>query len=462
MKRHNYGGFKNKLEVYIKMGEKSIYERWFGVRPVIAPGYLWDTATGGGYLPAEVIEAMNEAAKYKVHMTELLEQSGKTVANIVGAEAAFITSSDCAALTLGAAAMMAGKDAAKMNQLPNTEYPTRLRNELITQIGMYEYYMNSFRVAGAKLLRVGGGQFFLYREYDPETMKIKAKGIRISPEEIEEAISERTAGIIAAVHCSSSVPPPCTVPVEEVVKIAKKYNIPTIVDAPHVPVAGGERGRAFLRRYLDMGVDLVCASGGKVLDGPNDTGIIYGRKDLVEAAALQGAPGKGAARRYVDLGIKLNVGFVETAPMRRIPIGRGFKVSKEQIVGFVAALKRYVAMDDKAITARDTRVCNWMADQFKNFPYVKAVGVVPEADWPNDNMFEGGLSCILEIDEEALNIKLTDLPKLMWQGNPHVDVNPSNLMLAPWGKLQLFSHGLRDGEEEIVVERLKRILTRKH
>jgi L-seryl-tRNA(Ser) seleniumtransferase len=441
------------------MKEKSIYERWFAIRPVITPGFPWNTPTGGGYLSPEVIEAMNEAAKHKVHMTELLEQAGEVIADIIGAEAVFITSSDCAAMTLGAAAMMTGKDPKKMNQLPDTEYPIRLKNELITQIGMCEYYMNSFRVTGGKLVRVGGREFDYCRDYDPVAIKTKARGIMISPEEIEEAITERTAGIIAAVHCSASVPPPGTVPVEEVVKIAKKHNIPTIIDAPHVPVAGGERGRAFLRKYLDMGVDLVTAGGSKAIDGPNDTGIIYGKKELVETAALQGAPGKGAAKRYINLGIEIKAGFVEAAPLGRTPIGRGYKVSREQIVGFVAALKRYVAMDSEAITARDTKVCQWMADQFKDFPNVRPVGVVPEADWPNDNMFEGGPSCILEIDEKALGIKIRGLPRLMWEGNPHVDITPSNLMLSPWSKLQLFGHGLRDGEEEIVVKRLKKILT---
>jgi len=75
-------------------------------------------------------------------------------------------------------------------------------------------------------------------------------------------------------------------------------------------------------------------------------------------------------------------------------------------------------------------------------------------------MFEGGPSCILEVDEEALGIKITDLPKLMLKEDaPIVDVSPC-LRLAPWGKLQLFSHGLRDGEEEMVIERLKKILIR--
>ena len=63
-----------------------------------------------------------------------------------------------------------------------------------------------------------------------------------------------------------------------------------------------------------------------------------------------------------------------------------------------------------------------------------------------------------EIDEEAIGIKLTDLPELMWQGDPHIFFEASNLMLARWGKIQLFAHGLRDGEEEIVVERLKHAL----
>lgn len=428
------------------MAEKSIYERWFGVKPLIIAGYPWSSSMGGGYLAPEVIEAMNEAARYKVDMAELLLQAGEMVANIIGAEAAFITSCDCAAHTLAVAAVMTGNDLARMEQLPDTEYPVRLKNELITQAGMVDRYMNCFRASGAKLVKVGSGEQGLYTEYDPETMKTKMKGMRISPEEIEAAINGRTAGIVAAIHCANSAPPPCTVAVEEVVKIARKHNLPTIVDAPHLPSVGGESGRAFLRRYLDMGVDLVCASGGKAIDGPNDTAIIYGKRELIEAAAPQGAPG-----------IPFNFGKSEAAPLKYTLVGRGFKVSKEQIVGFVAALRRYVAMDSEAITARDTRICDWMADQFRDFPYVKVVGVVPEADWPNDNMFEGGPSCILEIDEEALGIKVTELPRLLRQQDSPVVIG---LTLAPWGKLQLYSHGLRDGEEEIAVERLKKVLTR--
>ncbi|GAH77477.1 unnamed protein product, partial [marine sediment metagenome] len=91
-----------------------------------------------------------------------------------------------------------------------------------------------------------------------------------------------------------------------------------------------ERGRAFLRRYLDMGVDLVCISGTKAIDGPTDTGVIYGKKELVEAAALQGAPGKAEFKGYIDRGIELKASFLETALSGHNQIGRGFKVSREQ------------------------------------------------------------------------------------------------------------------------------------
>ncbi|MFC1942385.1 aminotransferase class I/II-fold pyridoxal phosphate-dependent enzyme [Chloroflexota bacterium] len=430
------------------MDQESIYNRLFGLNPVIPLGHPWLSATGGPRLSAEVIEAMSEAANYKINMTDLLLQSGEAIAEMLGAEAAFITSCDCAAHTLATAGIMAGTDAAKMEQLPDTECPVPLKNEFIIQVGMHEQYINAFRAAGGKLVWVGGKGSGLRTEYDQKTMKIKIKGIKITPEEVEHAINERTAGIIAAIHCGPSAPPPCTLPVEEAIKIAKKYGIPTIVDAPHVPAAGGKVGRAFLRKYIDMGVDLVCVSGGKGIEGPNATGIIYGKKDLIQAAAPQGAPG-----------IPLYAGTPQEVSLPRTLVGRGFKVSKEQIVGLVVALKRYLAMDDDAITSRDTKVCQWIADQFNDFPHIKVTGLVPENNWPNDNMYEGGPSCILDIDEKSLGIRVTDVPKLMLGGDsPAVEIGLGTA-LAPWGKLQLFSHGLKDNEVEIVIDKLKRVLS---
>jgi hypothetical protein len=102
-----------------------------------------------------------------------------------------------------------------------------------------------------------------------------------------------------------------------------------------------------------------------------------------------------------------------------------------------------------------------MADQLRNAPGVKSVELAPECDWPNDNMWEGGVSVIVEIDEKALGISIKDISDLMWHGDPHIDITRSSLMLAPWGRLQMFGHGLRDGEAELVVSRLKQVLSRK-
>ncbi|MGA2263393.1 MAG: aminotransferase class V-fold PLP-dependent enzyme [Acidobacteriota bacterium] len=410
------------------MEKKSIYQSWFGLEHVITPGFPWNSQVGGGYLAEEVMEAMKEAAKHKVSMHELSDRAGRLVAEIIGCEAAFITCSDCAAMALSAAAMMTGKDEKKMDQLPNTEHPARLKNELIAQIGMFEQYMRSFTVSGAKLVRVGGKDFAQDADYDPVAKKRVTRSFRISPVEIEEAINERTAGIVAAVHCSNSLPPPVTLPVSEVVKVARKHNLPTVVDSPHPPVVGGQTGVAFLRKYIDMGVDLVCLSGGKAIDAPNSTGLIYGKKDLVEAASLHGCPGKAEIKRFKDLHSWQEI---ETHAFGRTPFGRGFKVSRELMVGFVAALKRYVSMDSQAVMERDARVCKYLAEQLRNAPCVRSVELAPECDWPNDNMWEGGVSVVIEIDEKALGITIKDISDLMWQGDPHIDITRSSPARAP-------------------------------
>lgn len=435
------------------MKRKSMLHELFGVTPIIPLGYPWLSPTSGARLSESVIEAMCEAAKDKVDLRSLLLSAGAVIANLIGVEAAYITSGGSAALTLAAAAVMTGKDLAKMRQLPNTDYPTKLPNEFIVQIGSFGAYTTSFRMAGGKIVWVGGKSSQACEVFDSNKIRKVRVGLKISPQEIEDAITERTAAILVAVHCSRSLAPPLTVSPEDMIKIAKKYNLPAIVDASHLPTAGGKTGLSFMRKYLDMGADLVCISAGKAIEAPNSTGIIYGRKDLVEAAGPQGTsafPMDSKATAYPE--------YPRT---RSELIGRGFKVSKEQIAGLVVALKNYVERDDQAVIARDTKMCNWMADQFRDFPFVEVIGVIPESDWPNDNMHEGGPSCVLRIDEQALGIKITDLQGLMLQGKPPSTEMAGCDSLAVWKHLQLFSHGLKDGEEEAVIYKLKEILTSK-
>ncbi len=117
------------------MKQKSIIEEWYGVKPLIPLGYPWLSPTSGARLSQEVLDAMYDAGKYKVDLRELLLRAGEEVARIIDTEAAYITSGGSAALTLAAAAVMTGRDLAKMRQLPNTDYPASLPNEFIVQTG---------------------------------------------------------------------------------------------------------------------------------------------------------------------------------------------------------------------------------------------------------------------------------------------------------------------------------------
>lgn len=455
---------KTDMGVTKRTDGKSIYERWFGIKTAIRAGYPYSTAYGNAPLAPEVIEAMNEAAEECVNMHELLSEAGKVIAEICGAEAAFITCGDCAAQTLATAGMMTGTEMAYMEQLPNTEHPYKLKNEVIIQRGHQTNYVCCLTNSGAKLVVVGGdyppiplgsktemirgilyptqqdrlGHVSYYgvqpwypTVFDKEENRYTVKGFKIVPQDIEAAITDRTAGIVALVDCSQSMPSPFTVPVEEIVKIGKKYKIPVMVDAPHIPEEGGEPGKKFLRKYIEMGVDLVTCSGGKSIEAPGDTGFVYGKKELIEAISLNSIP-----------------------HFRRI-IGEGLKVSKEQVVGLIAAIKRYINLDSRAVLARNAKMAHWIADQFKDFPHV-TTEVYERKGFPYESVWEGGVSAIFTIDEEALGITVQKLADRLWEGDPIINFVTT---LQPWHKFQIYTHGLRDGEEKIVVERLKKALT---
>jgi L-seryl-tRNA(Ser) seleniumtransferase len=136
---------------------KTIYERKFGLKPLVIAAYPFGTKQGGGIMHPEVVEAMKEAAPYNVNVVELLERAGQKIAEMVGAEAAFITSGACAGLTLASAATMTGLDVRLMEQLPNTEYPVKMKNEIIMQMGHVTHYVGCLKAPGARIVEVGGG-----------------------------------------------------------------------------------------------------------------------------------------------------------------------------------------------------------------------------------------------------------------------------------------------------------------
>lgn len=286
-----------------------MYER-MGLTPIInAAGTL--TRLGGTVMLPEARDAMAEAANALVPIDELQALASQAIAQACGSEAGYVTSGASAALTLAAAACMVGLDIVKMDQLPNCP---GAKNEIIICRPHRNSYDHAFRAAGAAFVEVGMSD------------RQVGAGVReTEPWEIEAAISEKTAAI-----AYTASPNSCPA-LSEVTGVARRHGVPVIVDA-----AGQLPPPANLRRYISEGADLVAFSGGKAIRGPQGTGFLAGRRDLIASVALQQ--------------LDMDVSFDSWAPpsslipkdaLRGVPrhgLGRGFKVAKEQIVGFIVAL----------------------------------------------------------------------------------------------------------------------------
>jgi len=289
-----------------------IYEN-IGVKPIInLAGPV--TRFGGALMRSEVVEAMCEAARESVRLDELEAAASKVIAEITGAEAGYVTSGAAASMTLGTAACLTGLDVARMNRLPDT---SGMPNEVLMSHHQISGYTRSVQAAGAKLVAVG-----IPNDTTPPTEVYTTKAW-----EFEAAITERTVAIAYAYD------PGSTPPLEEVIEIAHKYNLPVLVDAAaQIPPVEN------LRKFTSMGADLVAISGGKGIRGPQNSGILCGRRDLIAAAALQHLDMAGIEFDKWDPPNTL----IPKERLKGIPlhgIGRGMKVSKETIVGVIVALQ---------------------------------------------------------------------------------------------------------------------------
>lgn len=372
----------------ISGGSKGIYEE-LGVRRVVnARGHL--TVLGGSVIQPSVARAVEEANRCYVGMEELLDAAGKAVAEIIGAEAAYVTPGACAALALGAAACMVGTDPEGIEGLPLI---SGVRNEVIIQKGLRVKYDRCVTVPGAKLVEVGD---------DSGT----------TPEQIEAALGAQTA----AIHYLAPGERPGVVSLEEVIRIGKKHSVPILVDA-----AGQVYPVEKLQKYVAMGADLVCY-GGKYFWAPNSTGFLCGRKDLVEAAALQG---------FIGFEAKANRSFA-----------RPMKLDRQEVVAVVVALREWVKMDHKArFESYDKKVRYLMG---------KLEGVAGIKTAPS----QAGLSSSLRItlDKEALGKTAAEVTRILADGDPSIWVGCE-------GDTITVSVGtLVEGDEQIIVERLKSIL----
>ena len=387
-----------------------IYEE-LGVRRVINADFPM-TRLGGSVLPKEVQDAIVEPTGNWCSMWELEDKVGREIAKICGAEAAHVTCGAYAALVLSAATCIAGKDPEKMKKLPDT---SGMKNEIIIQSNLLSahpsepgMYDRSMEVPGGRLVQIGH----------------EVWGAR--PEDLEKAICERTA----AIHFMVPEYPDSRrdiIPLEQVIELGHKHNVPIIVDA-----AGQTYPIDLLNRFTKMGADLVCYAA-KYIQGPNSAGWVCGRKEAIETVALHSFVGQEAG------GYAPRPGFYKS-------VGRGYKLDRQEIVATLAALRRWVKLDHyeeriKPALKRIQVIQNILRGthglKFSTYPQVLVDGI---------GYHQLGLEITLEgkTKDEAL-----ELQSKLRECNPSVWVNSEE------NKLQINALYLADEDVETIAESIK-------
>lgn len=356
-----------------------------GVRTFINAAGTY-TALTASLMPREVVDAYEYASKHFVPLADLHDEVGVRIASLLGAEAAMVSSGAAGAMVCATAACVTGTDRKAIQQIPDI---TGLKSEVIVQKTHRYGYDHAVRACGVKLVEV-------------ETA-----------EELERAVSDRTAMMLFF----NANEPLGRIKAEEFVALGKKHMIPTFNDAAaDVPPVEN------LTRYVKMGFDLVTFSGGKGIRGPQSAGLLFGRKDLIQAARLNTSPNSDS-------------------------VGRGLKVNKEELLGMMVALELYMAKDHKAEWKEWEKRVKVIADSVSGVPTVSTETWIPEI---------ANAVPHARISWDQAKVKLTppDALKMLREGKPSIEASPAtdekSLVIAVWM--------LQPGETEMVAKRLQAVL----
>lgn len=367
-----------------------IYER-LELRPIVN---AWGTVTriGGSTLAPEVAEAMHLASTAYVNVEEMLRRAGDHIARLIGVEATFISSGAAAGLCISTAACMAGSDPVRIAQLPDSD---GMPNEVIVLKSQRFRYDQAIRMAGARLVEVGLADL-TFRE------------------QVEAAVTERTA---AFHYLAESESIRGAIPLEEVIEIMRPRGIPVIVDAAaELPPLRN------LTHYIELGADLVLFSGGKDIRGPQSSGLVLGRADLIEACLLNSNPFHS--------------------------VGRPMKVDKETIAGLTRAVELYVEKDFEEEAARWERIVANLLEGCKQIP-----GTTATRGFPSEPGIQPRtIPRVFLRMHEAARLSPKDVRDRLWEGEPCIAVGllGDALVLNP--------QTLDEAQCELISERLHRIM----
>ena len=326
-----------------------VYRR-FGVEPFINCTSTYTINGGSRQLP-EVVAAVEQASHYHVNIDELMEKVGPRLAELLGGEAAMVSSGAAGAVTCGAAACVAGGDPEKMQKLPDT---SGMKNECVVPKWSRSYYDHAVRAVGVRMVEVDTVQD-LERALGPRT-----------------ALAHGQANLLAGGNKFT---------LRQFTDACHKRGVPVLVDAAaDLPLRPSP--------YLAAGVDLVAHSGGKILRGPQTSGVLLGRRNLIRAAWQVSSP--------------------------HITLGRSIKVSKEEIVGVAVAIESLFST-----RSRDAEDREWL-EWFRHIQarITRVPGVTTKILMPADKSYYPTLH--VEWDQARIGFENWELGKRLLDGSPRI------------------------------------------
>lgn len=375
------------LDYYDKLGVTKIINA--------AGTYTFLTAS---IMPPPVQAAVAQAAKHPVRLKELQEASGNYLATKLKCEGALVTAGAASALTLGTAACMTAANPSAVNKMPTDM--AGLKNEVIVQKAHRYDYDHALLNCGIRFVEV-------------ETIA-----------DYEKAFTDKTV----MTHFFNAAEKG-RISREDWIRVAHQHSVPCFNDAAaDVPPISN------LWAYTQMGFDLVTFSGGKGIRGPQNAGLLLGRKHLIEAAIANDAP------------------ISES-------IGRGMKVAKEQIVGMVAAVDWFTEQSEESMQAEFRSRANKIIAHLKSIPTLQGSIVVPEVANHVPHL-------VLDYDHSRVKISATEVADQLRRGNPSIELNPAtgkknargltgdkdSIVVGVWM--------LQPGEEMIVARSLRDVLSK--
>jgi uncharacterized pyridoxal phosphate-dependent enzyme len=364
----------------------SVYEA-LGVAHVInATGTV--TNLGGSIMPPEVVAAWVDASRHFVNLLALQDKVGQRIADLIGVEAAMVTTGAAGALLLATAAVVTRGNREFIRRLPDTK---GMKNEVILQKAHHSCYDNQLTDVGVKLVEVERAV------------------------EVRRAINERTA----LMFFMNVAGPSGQIQHREWLDLARMHRVPTLLDAA-ADVPPLER----LAGYNRMGFDLVAFSGGKAIRGPNDTGLLLGRRSLIAAAKLNTNPHCGT-------------------------FGRMMKVSKEDMIALLAAVERFVNLDHRAETREFERRIGVIEEALQGIASLQCERIVPAVANHVPHL-------LIMWDEKRLRVTRDRLTRELMAGNPPIQIGRVSGTGDRGVLISVLT--LQTGEERIVAERLRAIL----